>query len=50
MPQRAVLLIPLLTYPLIYYLVAYMGRYRLPMDWILLVLAGAEVWRWLDQR
>lgn len=40
-PQRAALLIPLLTYPLIYYLVAYMPRYRVPLDWILLLLAGA---------
>ena len=48
-PQRAALLIPLATYPLIYYVVAYMGRYRVPLDWILLVLAGAQVWRWIDR-
>jgi 4-amino-4-deoxy-L-arabinose transferase-like glycosyltransferase len=48
-PQRAALLIPLATYPLIYYVVAYMGRYRVPMDWIVLVFAGAAVWRWLDR-
>ena len=49
-PQRAALLIPLAAYPLIYYVVAYMGRYRVPLDWILLVFAGAGVWRWIDRR
>jgi hypothetical protein len=49
-PQRAALLIPLAAYPLIYYVVAYMGRYRVPLDWILLVFAGAEVWRWIARR
>jgi hypothetical protein len=45
-PQRAAFLIPLATYPLIYYIVAYMPRYRIPIDWILYTLAGAAVW-WL---
>jgi hypothetical protein len=49
-PQRAALLIPLLTYPLIYYVVAYMPRYREPIDWIFLLLAGAAVWRWIAGR
>ena len=49
LPQRAVILIPLLTYPLIYYLVPYMIRYRIPIDWILLILAGAEVWHWIEK-
>jgi hypothetical protein len=44
-PQRAALIIPLATYPLIYYFVAYMPRYRAPIDWILFVLAGSLVWR-----
>jgi hypothetical protein len=43
-PQRAALIIPLATYPLIYYIVAYMPRYRVPIDWILIILAGAAVW------
>jgi hypothetical protein len=43
-PQRAVTLIPLATYPLIYYVMAYMARYRIPIEWILLLLAGAAVW------
>lgn len=43
-PQRAVLLIPLLAFPLIYYFVAYMPRYREPIDWILLLFASAGVW------
>ena len=45
-PQRAVLLIPLLAYPLIYYVVAYMPRYRQPVDWIFFLLAGSAVWHW----
>jgi len=49
-PQRAVLLIPLLTFPLVYYFVAYMPRYREPVDWILFLLAGAGVWRYLCPR
>jgi hypothetical protein len=49
-PQRAALLIPLATYPLIYYIVAYMPRYRIPIDWILLLFAGAAVWGWFGSR
>jgi len=44
-PQRAAFLIPLATYPLIYYIVAYMPRYRIPIDWILYILAGAAAWQ-----
>jgi hypothetical protein len=46
-PQRASLLTPLICYPLVYYVVLYMPRYRVPLDWILLLLAGAAVWRWI---
>ncbi|MGD8727654.1 MAG: hypothetical protein PVH40_08415 [Gemmatimonadales bacterium] len=46
-PARAALFIPLLTYPLVYYVVAYMPRYGEPVRWILFLLAGAAVWRWL---
>jgi hypothetical protein len=45
--QRTVILVPLFTFPLIYYLVPYMIRYRTPIDWILLMLAGVEVWHWI---
>ena len=45
--QRAILLIPLFSYPLIYYVVAYMPRYGYPVRWILFLLAGAGVWRWI---
>jgi hypothetical protein len=48
-PQQAAFLIPLATYPLIYYIVAYMPRYRIPIDWILLTLAGAAVWSWIGE-
>jgi len=40
-PQRAALLIPLATYPLVYYLVGYEPRYRQPLDGLLLLLAAA---------
>ena len=49
-PQRAALLIPLLTYPLIYYVVAYMPRYGYPVRWILFLLAGGAVWGWIGGR
>jgi len=42
-PQRAVFIIPLVTYPLVYYFTAYMPRYRIPIDWLLFILAGAAV-------
>ncbi len=44
-PQRAAVLVPLLTFPLIYYIVAYMPRYREPVDWIFLLLAVAALSR-----
>jgi hypothetical protein len=44
-PQRAAFLIPLATYPLIYYFVAYLPRYRIPIDWILYILAGTAIWQ-----
>ncbi|MBC8506239.1 MAG: hypothetical protein ISR58_04850 [Anaerolineales bacterium] len=44
-PQRAALLIPLGTFPLVYYVVGYMPRYRIPIDWALYLLAGAAVWQ-----
>jgi hypothetical protein len=43
-PQRAVVLIPLVTFPMVYYVVAYSPRYRMPLDWVLYVLAGAALW------
>ena len=49
MPQRAAWIIPLATFPVIYYFVAYMPRYRVPIDWILYVLAGAMVWSWIGR-
>jgi hypothetical protein len=45
-PQRAALLIPMALFPLVYYVVPYLPRYRAPLDWILLTLAGTAVWRW----
>ena len=40
-PQRAALLIPLVTFPLVYYLVGFEARYRQPMDGLQLLLAAA---------
>ncbi len=45
--QRAALLIPLFSYPLIYYVVAYMPRYGYPVRWLLFLLAGSAVWGWI---
>jgi len=47
LPQRAALLTPLICYPLAYYVIIYMPRYRVPLDWILLLLAGTAVWHWI---
>ncbi|MBL8232605.1 MAG: hypothetical protein JNL98_29170 [Bryobacterales bacterium] len=43
---RAVLLIPLAMFPLVYYFVSYVAHYPAPLAWLLLLLAGAEVQRW----
>lgn len=43
-PQRAVLIIPLVAFPLVYYVVGYMPRYRIPIDWVLYILGGAALW------
>jgi hypothetical protein len=42
----ALLWIPLLAYPPVYYLVPWQHRYRFPIEWILFLLAGAGLW-WL---
>ncbi|UCD75535.1 MAG: hypothetical protein JSV91_01190, partial [Phycisphaerales bacterium] len=46
-PQIAALIIPLLTFPLVYYITLYMFRYRLPVHWIILMLAAAAIWHWI---
>lgn len=43
--QRAAIIVPLLTYPLVHYIVGYMPRYRVPIDWILYALAGFALHR-----
>ena len=48
LPQRGAVFTPLLCYPLPYYFIIYLPRYRIPLDWILLLLAGAAVWHWLE--
>lgn len=42
-PQRAAILLPLLTYPLVYYIVGFELRYREPVNGIALLLAGAAL-------
>ncbi len=42
-PRTAAMLIPLLTFPLVYYLVPWQHRYRFPIEWILYLLAGSAV-------
>jgi hypothetical protein len=49
-PQRAALLMPPAAFSLIYYVVAYMPRYREPLDWILLLGAGQAIWGWMGGR
>jgi hypothetical protein len=49
-PGRAAILVPLISYPLIYYLVAYMPRYRQPVDWIYVLLAAAAIGSWIGGR
>lgn len=47
-PCRAVLTIPLLTYPAVYYVVAFMPRYGQPIRWLLLLLAGKALWNFFS--
>lgn len=46
-PGRAALLIPLATFPLVYYIVSYQGHYPAPLAWLLLLLAAYEVQSWI---
>lgn len=48
-PHRAALFIPLATFPLIHYVVAYMPRYGEPVRWLLLLFAGEAVWGWVNR-
>lgn len=45
-PQRAAIIVPLVAYPLVYYLVGYVPRYLFPISGLLLVLAATEVTAW----
>jgi len=29
--------------------VAYMPRYRVPIDWIIFMLAGSAIWHWIEK-
>ena len=49
-PRRAALLIPLATFPLVYYIVSYVAHYPAPLAWMLLLLAGAEVRHWSGRK
>jgi len=47
-PGRAALVIPLATFPLVYYVVSYVAHYPAPLAWMLLLLAGCEAERWFS--
>jgi hypothetical protein len=49
-PQRAAILIPLAVYPLVYYLVGYLARYREPLDGLALLLAASAFFAPLRRR
>ncbi len=49
-PGRAALLVPLATFPLIYYLVSYVAHYPGPLAWMLLLLAGYEIQGWMSHK
>jgi hypothetical protein len=49
-PRQAALIVPLVTFPLVYYVVVYMPRYSAPLTWLLLLLAGIELWHWAGGR
>ena len=43
----------LLTFPLVYYAVSWSSRYRMPIEWVLVLLAGVAVggaWDLLRER
>lgn len=45
-PGRAALLVPLATFPLVYYCVSYVAHYPAPLSWMLQLLAAHEVLSW----
>jgi hypothetical protein len=49
-PGRAALTIPLVAFPLVYYVVSYVAHYPAPLAWMLLLLAGYEVRNWRSDR
>jgi len=48
-PHRAALLIPLVTFPLVYYIVIYQAHYPAPLAWMLLLLAAYELLSWFNR-
>lgn len=49
-PARWAVSIPLLLFPVVHYLLAYMPRCREPVDWIFFLLAAAAVWHFMGPR
>lgn len=49
-PERAALFLPLMAFPAIYYVLAYMLRYRIPVDWIVMLLAGSAISNWIRRQ
>ncbi len=48
-PARAGLIIPMATFPLVYYIVSYVEHYRMPLAWMLLLLASYEMNSWMER-
>jgi hypothetical protein len=48
-PGRAALVIPLATFPLVYYVVSNVAHYPAPLVWLLLLLAAYEVQSWIHR-
>lgn len=44
--RRAALIIPLVAFPLVYYVVSYVPHYPAPLAWLLSLLAGFEILHW----
>ncbi len=49
-PHRAGLIIPLATFPLVYYIVSYVEHYPIPLAWMPLLLASYEILSWMTRK
>jgi hypothetical protein len=49
-PAVSLILSVWITFPLVYYIIQFSTKYRYPIDWTLLLLAGVVIWRWAPRR